>query len=130
MKILDSDHCVAILRGQLDPRAKVLATGELAITTISIGELMHGAFKSAQPNENQARLGVLLSKVTILPYGMAAARVFGRIKAELERTGRALDDLDLQIASTALVHDAPLITHNRRHFERVPNLVIEDWFDR
>jgi tRNA(fMet)-specific endonuclease VapC len=85
MRILDSDHCVAILRGQLDPREWVPPNEELAVTAISVGELMHGAFKSAQPNENLARLSVLLSKVTILPYEATAARQFGRIKAELER---------------------------------------------
>jgi tRNA(fMet)-specific endonuclease VapC len=65
--------------------------------------------------------------LTILPYDEWAARKFGRIKAELELAGKRLSDLDLQIASVALQHDVPLVTHNRRHFERVPGLVIEDW---
>jgi tRNA(fMet)-specific endonuclease VapC len=89
---------------------------------------MHGAFKSEQANENLFRLGVLLSEMIILPYDVAAARHFGRVKAELERAGKRLSDLDIQIASTALAQECPLVTHKRRHFERVPNLVIEDWF--
>lgn len=39
MKILDSDHCVALLRGLLDLDGKVLPNEDLAITSISIGEL-------------------------------------------------------------------------------------------
>jgi tRNA(fMet)-specific endonuclease VapC len=127
VKVLDSDHCVALLRGHLDLRGRVGPTEELAVTAISAGELAHGAYKSSRVTENLARVDVLLAALTILPYDEWAARKFGRIKAELELAGNRLSDLDLQIASVALQHDVPLVTHNRRHFERVPGLVIEDW---
>ena len=127
MRILDSDHCVALLRGRLDLRGQVLPTEPLAVTAVSVGELMHGTFRSSNVDENLAKLGVLLASVTILPYDGTAARRFGRIKAELERVGNTLHDLDLQVASIALAQDAPLVTHNQRHFRRVPGLVIEDW---
>jgi tRNA(fMet)-specific endonuclease VapC len=65
--------------------------------------------------------------VTILPYDEGAARRFGLLKADLEWAGIAPSDPDLQIASVALQYEAPLVTHNRGHFERVPGLVIEDW---
>jgi tRNA(fMet)-specific endonuclease VapC len=129
MKILDSDHCVALLRGHLDLRGRVAPAEELAVTAISVGELTHGAFKSSRVTENLARVDVLLAAVAILPYDERAARRFGRVKADLERAGMRLSDLDLQIASIALQHDVPLVTHNRRHFERLPDLVIEDWLE-
>lgn len=127
MKILDSDHCVALLRGDLDLRDRVSPTETLAVTAISVGELMHGVFKSSRIDENLARLGVLLAAVAVLPYDEVAAQQFGRTKAELERAGQKLGDIDLQIASIALTQGVPLITHNRRHFERLSDLIIEDW---
>jgi len=129
MKILDSDHCVALLRADLNLEGRIAPTEELAVTAISVGELAHGARKSSQAAHNLARLDVLLAALTILVYDERAARTFGRIKADLERTGKRLSDLDLQIASVALEHDAPLVTHNQRHFERVSGLAIEDWLD-
>jgi tRNA(fMet)-specific endonuclease VapC len=45
----------------------------------------------------------------------------------LEIAGNVIEDLDLQIASIALRHNASLVTHNQRHFQRVPNLTLEDW---
>jgi tRNA(fMet)-specific endonuclease VapC len=129
VKILDSDHCVALLRGHLDLRGRVSPTEELAVTAVSVGELAHGAHKSSRADENLARLDVLLAAVTILPYNEGAARQFGRLKAELERAGIGLSDLDLQIASIGLQYAAPLATHNRRHFERVPDLAVEDWLE-
>jgi tRNA(fMet)-specific endonuclease VapC len=127
VKVLDSDHCVALLRGQLDLRALTLEDEALAVTAISVGELVHGVYKSAQVEENLARLSVLLANVIVLAYDERAAREFGRLKAELERSGRRLSDLDLQVASIAQVHDAPLATHNQRHFGRLSGLVLEDW---
>jgi tRNA(fMet)-specific endonuclease VapC len=127
VKVLDSDHCVALLRGELDLRSQDLGDEALAVTAVSVGELVHGAFKSARFEENLARLGVLLATVAILSYDGRAAHQFGRLKAELERSGQRLSDLDLQIASLAQVHGAPLVTHNLRHFERLPDLELEDW---
>ena len=127
MKILDSDHCIGLLRGHLSLQDWVSPNEELAVTAISVGELTHGAYKSAQPAQNLARLDVLLATVTILPFGQEAARRFGLIKAALEQAGMRLSDLDLQIASIALENAAPLVTHNQRHFARISGLVVEDW---
>lgn len=129
MKILDSDHCVALLRGYLDLRGRVSPAEELAVTAVSVGELVHGAHKSSRAAENLARLDVLLAAVTILPLDEGAARRFGLLKAKLERSGMGLSDLDLQIASVSLQQAAPLVTHNQQHFQRVPDLVLEDWLE-
>jgi tRNA(fMet)-specific endonuclease VapC len=127
MKILDSDHCIAILRGVLDLLDKSNPDDELAITSISVGELSRGAYRSQRPVNNLARLDVLLSTLTVLPYDESSALRFGIIKTELERAGTPLHDLDLQIASIALENNTPLLTHNEKHFSRIDGLIIEDW---
>jgi tRNA(fMet)-specific endonuclease VapC len=130
MKILDSDHCVAILRGRLDLTDQVSPEEELAVTTVSVGELVHGAAKSQRARDNLARLDVLLAALTILPFDEWAARRFGHLKAELEQAGEVIGDLDLQIASIAVEQDATLVTHNHKHFSRLADpagLTIEDW---
>jgi len=130
MKILDSDHCVAILRAQLDLNERVTPDEELGITAISVGELVHGATKSQRAADNLVRLDVLLAALTILPYDEPSARRCGQLKTQLEQAGEVISDLDLQIASIALDHDATLITHNQKHFVRLTNLarlVLEDW---
>ena len=130
MKVLDSDHCVAILRAKLDLVGHATTDEELAITAISVGELVHGAAKSQRTNENLARLDVLFAALTVLPYDEWSARRFGQLKARLEQAGEAVSDLDLQIASVALEHGAILVTHNQKHFARLANiagLAIEDW---
>ena len=127
MKLLDTDHWVALLRGRLSLEGRVPAAEPLAITAISVAELTHGASKSARREENLARLDILLAALIILPFDEAAARRFGALKAELEQNGRRLADLDLQIASIAISRDLTLITHNARHFARIPDLQLDDW---
>jgi len=130
MKILDSDHCVAVLRAQLDLTGRVAPDEELGITAISVGELVHGATKSQRSADNLARLEVLLAALTILPFDEWAARRFGQLKTQLEQTGEIISDLDLQIASIVLDQNVALVTHNQKHFARLTHLaglVLEDW---
>lgn len=129
MNLLDSDHCIAILRKKLDLRERVSPDEELATTAISVAELTHGANRSIHREDNLARLEVLLSALIILPFDEAAARRFGVLKAELEKQGEPLDDLDLQIASIALENSIPLVTNNTRHFNRLNGLRLVNWLE-
>lgn len=129
MKILDSDHWVALLRGVLDLRRHAPADEELAMTAVSVGELVYGAERSARPTEKLLELDLLLSGVPVLTYDERAAHRFGSLKVDLERRGERLDDADLQIAAIALSRALPLVTHNHRHFARVPGLSLEDWLN-
>jgi len=127
MRVLDSDHCIELLRGRLDLRGRVDANELLGITSITVGELMHGAHRSAQRQRNLARVEVLLAAVLVLPFDERAARSFGGLKAELEHSGQRLADLDLQIASICLATQSTLLTHSTRHFGRIVGLALDDW---
>ncbi|NOX63961.1 MAG: type II toxin-antitoxin system VapC family toxin [Chloroflexi bacterium] len=127
MKILDTDHCIAILRGRIQLSDHISPAEALAVTSVSVGELMHGALKSSRAAENLLKLEVLLAGMVILPFDEGAAYHFGQLKAGLERKGERLPDIDLQIASIALLHQIELFTHNQRHFRRIPGLMLNDW---
>ena len=129
MNLLDTDHCIAILRKQLDLRQHVAPDEELATTAISVAELTHGANRSQRRDDNLARLEVLLSALIILPFDEAAGRRFGVLKAELETGGEPLDDLDLQIASIAIETNSSLLTNNTKHFKRVSELHLLNWLE-
>ena len=127
MRILDTDHCIAILRQKLDLSDRVSADEELCITSITVAELIHGANRSLHREDNLTRLEVLFAALIVLPFDERAGRRFGYLKAELEERGEPLDDLDLQIASIALEHNLPLATNNINHFMRVRDLSLENW---
>lgn len=92
-------------------------------SAVTVGELFKGAFRSAAKERHLINIEErVLPAVTILPFDLSTARVFGMIRAELEMTGNILPDADLQIAATAIYHDLELVTGNLRHFQRIPNL--------
>ncbi len=94
-------------------------------SAVVVGELYQGAFGSPAVLRHLENIEKrVLPAVTVLSYDAPAARVYGRIRAELESAGRPLADADLQIAATALVHDLELVTGNVKHFRRVPQLRI------
>ncbi len=99
--------------------------GEQFTSAVVIGELYKGAFRSAGQARHLKNIeDRLLPALTVLPYDVSVARVFGEIHAGLARGGRILADADLQIAATALHHGLELVTGNVRHFERVPGIRI------
>jgi predicted nucleic acid-binding protein len=92
-------------------------------SAVVMGELYKGAFRSQARDRHLRNIDErVLPAVTVLPYDVAVARVFGEIRAHLEEIGQILPDADLQIAATAVHHDLELVTGNLRHFERVPRL--------
>lgn len=92
-------------------------------SAVVIGELYKGAFRSQARERHLTNIEErVLPAVTVLPYDIGVAKVFGKIRAHLEETGAILPDADLQIAATALGHGLTLVTGNLRHFKRIPGL--------
>jgi len=127
MFVLDTDHCIEILRGRLDVTDRISPAMPLFVTAIGAGELYYGAHKSDRPEYHLRQLAALLQGVTILPFDAQAARIYGRVRADLSRKGEFIGQADLQIASIVLRHDFVLVTHNQEHFRRVPGLKLDDW---
>ena len=131
MKILDTDVSIEILRGnERVIEARRSSLDQVATTWITACELAYGAAKSRAPDKNQSLVSEFLATLPVLGLDEASAECFGRKKASLERAGKCLADADLMIAAIALTRGASLVTGNRRHYERIEALRIEDWIRR
>lgn len=103
--------------------------GRMAISAITLAELMHGAEKSSDPPRNLAVVEDFRSRLTVLPYGDKAAAHYGAIRAALERQGLPIGVNDLHIAAHARSEGLTLVSNNLREFERVPGLLTENWIE-
>jgi len=125
--LFDTDAISEVLKPRPAPRylewLATLSRDDQYTSAVAIGELYQGAFRSPAVETHLANIEQrILASVTVLPYEVATARVYGQIRAKLEAVGKPLADADLQIAATALQHDLELVTGNIRHFRRVPGL--------
>jgi predicted nucleic acid-binding protein len=109
-------------------RLKKIPRRDQFTTTITIAEVYYGVMKAS----NRTRLlelfeAVLLPRATILPFSFSAAKKYGEIRSFLEKQGTPLAHADLQIAAIALSMNMILVTGNLKHFQRVPQLAVENW---
>lgn len=124
---IDTDWIIDHLNGiaTCTLRLKELQPQGLAVSVISIAELWEGVHFSRDPAGSRTHLQGFLQGVITLGVDDETCSRFGRLRGELRRQGRLIGDFDLLIAATALVHGLTLLTNNRRHFERIPELLIE-----
>lgn len=128
MRILDTDTCIEILRGNrrvIDRRAETI--DEVTTTWITACELSYGAAKSIDPEDNHRLVLAFLATLPAIGLSLSAAERFGRRKADLEKAGQRVADADLLIAAITLANGATLVTGNHKHYARIESLPIEDW---
>jgi tRNA(fMet)-specific endonuclease VapC len=103
--------------------------GRMAISTITLAELLHGAEKSQRPSANLAVVEDFCSRLDVLPYTAKAAQHYGSIRAVLEKLGHPIGINDLHIAAHARSEGLTLVSNNLREFIRVPALQTENWIE-
>ena len=127
MKVLDTDTCIAILRGNQAVIARRAATDDDVVTTwITAAELRYGAAKSVAPEKNHGLVTKFLATLPALGLDAASAQIFGEAKAMLERRGQRLADADLFIGAIAAANQATVVTGNGKHSARIPGVTTEE----
>ena len=127
--LLDTNICIALIKGLSGIREKVLAAGfeNCFVSDITIAELYYGAAKSER-EEHFKDVDFIVQHFEMLSVD-PALETYGRLKHHLEKQGLPIDDFDLLIGSVAKQSNLVLATHNLKHFSRIPDLVLEDWFE-
>jgi tRNA(fMet)-specific endonuclease VapC len=136
--VMDTNHLSLFERGYPTIQNRILAIQQnpfdnLTITVVSAEEQFAGRLaqirKAANPQslisayDRLKATFILFSDLEILDYGDRADECFRKLRKEGLRIGTQ----DLRIASISLVNEGILLTRNLRDFEKVPNLMIQDW---
>ncbi len=84
--------------------------------------MYEAAFSSVNPDARIASLRAFLQPFQLLGVNEAIAIRFAEIRAYLRRQRQLISDFDILLGATALYYDLTVLTFNRRHFERIPDL--------
>jgi tRNA(fMet)-specific endonuclease VapC len=127
--LLDTNIVIYVLKRR---PVEVLSTfnanaSRMAISSITLAELLHGAEKSSRVSDNLAAIEDFCSRLEVLPYGPKAAQHYGAIRAALEKLGQPIGVNDMHIAAHARSEGLVLVTNNMGEFARVPALEAENW---
>lgn len=132
MYLLDTDVLSNIVKrrpsGFLIRKLKIIPRELHFTTAINIGEIYFGAGRSVKKNEILSAFEThVFPNIVVLPFDKASGKIFGKTKAELEKSGVGCSEPDLRIASIAIQHGFILVTGNTRHFDPIPGLKVENW---
>jgi tRNA(fMet)-specific endonuclease VapC len=130
--MLDTNICIYLIKRkpqQVLEKFQTHPVGDIGISSITVAELQYGVAKSQQQQQNQTALDLFLAPLEIVDFDPAAARQYGRIRAELERAGTPIGAYDLLIASHAQSLAVTVVTNNIGEFARVPELKVENWVE-
>ena len=98
-----------------------------AVSIITIGELLYGAYKSQRKIENLGKVHRIADIFPVIELSMTIIDAFAHLKADLTTKGIVIDEFDLLIGATALSMNYSIVTNNEKHFNKIPDLKIINW---
>ena len=125
--MLDTNAVIEMLHGnrKMIDHIESVGRNNCCISEITIAELYYGAVKGGNP-KNFRDIEIVQNVFEIIPL-YPTYLDYARIRHSLVTRGLAIDTFDMLIGASAIQSGCVLITHNRKHFERIPNLPLEDW---
>lgn len=131
MFALDANAVIHSLqgKGRVCERLTAISPELITIPAPALYEVERGILRSEHQARRRRAFSAIFASCPLLPFDEMAARTADKIREDLESRRLMIGPIDILIAATALAHGAILVTHKVREFERVPGLVVEDWFD-
>jgi len=127
--LLDTNIASFVIKGNVPhvrERLVKVPMSEVGISVITEAELRFGIAKKPAAAQLAVAVEEFLVRLEILPWDSAAAKAYAELRADLERAGEPMGNLDMMIAAHALAAETVLVTHDRV-FHRVKQLKFEDW---
>ncbi len=128
--LLDTNICIYIAKQKplsVLHKFEQLVVGQVAMSTITYGELLFGAQKSHHPRLAIKALEDLTGLIPALPIPIETGKYYGEIRSKLEKKGTPIGNNDLWIAAHALSLGVVLVTNNVKEFRRIPHLKVDNW---
>ena len=130
--ILDSDTWIEYFHHRSGVGAHIaqVPKDEIFTSEVSIAELTYGALHSQNVEKHLREPEMIRKNFQVLPIVNDWARDYAESRHALTSKGIIIGDMDILIAVTARHHGLTLVTHNTKHFSKIPGIKCVDWVDR
>jgi len=122
--ILDTDWIINLLAGKKDAAEYIerFDPEDIVISLVTVAEIYESAFNYANPEEHIKIFRSFLDNFQLLTLNLPIIEKFAEVRAHLRRRGEIISDFDILLGATALHYDLIVLTYNKKHFERIPDL--------
>ena len=124
--LLDTNIVIALFGAAEDLKWQFAYDAEYWVPCIVVGELLYGAYHSAEIRQNLREIEAFISSTRIAECSTETAQFYGRIKGDLRKRGKLIPDNDIWIAAIASQNRLTLLTRDS-HFSSVIGLSYESW---
>jgi tRNA(fMet)-specific endonuclease VapC len=131
--LLDTNTCIYIIKqkpASVIQRFGKLAPGDVCISVITLYELIYGAYKSARVQQNIDAINGFTGPLEVMQFDIRDADICAKLRSVLEKRGKVIGSLDMQIAAQALARNCILVTNNQKEFKYIKELQLENWVAR
>lgn len=91
---------------------------DLYLSSVTLYELMAGANSQTKKDD----ILLITSNFQVLEFSKAVAYRAAEIYQQLKKENQLIEFRDIFIAATSLVFDYPVLTLNKKHFQRIKGL--------
>lgn len=121
--VIDTSLFIEFLRSKQKENTKLYRLPDNTpyyLSSVTLFELFMGATSP----EKEKDIHTLTDGLNILPFDNEIALKAGHIYHELRKKNQLIEFRDIFIAATCLIHEFPLATLNKKHFERIEELTV------
>jgi tRNA(fMet)-specific endonuclease VapC len=118
---LDTSAAVQLLNNMVLARTFLGRVSRVHLPAIAAGELLYGAFNSAQRKSNVPRYQEFINHCSILQVAKATAEIYAATRLQLKAKGLPIPDADIWIAACAMEHSLPIVSTDK-HFSHITGL--------
>lgn len=129
--ILDSDTWIEFFHHRSGVGAHIaqVKKNEIFTSEVSIAELTYGALHSKNVQKHLREPEMIRKNFQVLPIVNDWARNYADIRHALACQGVIVGDFDILIAVTARRYGLTVVTHNIKHFSKIPGVNCVDWVE-
>ena len=128
--LLDTNICIYIINKRpvsVIQRLSNYEIDDIAISSITVSELEYGINKSMNSEKSRIALIEFLLPFKLIDYDFKAAKEYGIIRSDLEKSGQPIGAMDYLLAAQAISLDLILVSNNLKEFSKVKKLRMENW---